>query len=131
MSIAGRAACDTLSLRPTRATTPSSTASATANVSAYPPFFTGGVLARRDRERRCEFDERTNAEAGATLGDVVVIGRRACRPRDVEVRPRHLARELLQEQARSQRAAVATGADVAQVGDLGVEHLAVLHRQRQ
>ena len=63
-------------------------------------------------------DERAHAEAGAALADVAVVRVRTRRAGDVEVDPRHVADELLQEQPGGQRAAVAAGADVLDVGDV-------------
>src|SRR5437879_6761239 len=52
------------------------------------------------------------------------------RPGDVQVRPRRLARELLQEEPRGDRAAAARP-DVVEVGHLALEVLAVLVDQRE
>src|SRR5690349_15803583 len=112
---------------PIDATIPSNNASASANPNARPNRFTmdppgpcGDVTAcclARGAERRCQLDERADAVARPALGDVAVVGRGARGPGDVEVRPRHVARELLEEETRGERAAVRRGADVAQVGD--------------
>src|SRR5204863_2666025 len=50
---------------------------------------------------------------------------------NVEVRPRHVTDELLEEEAGSEGAAVTVAARVLDVGDLGVDLLAVVVGQRQ
>ena len=77
-----------------------------------------------------ELQQRPDPEPGAALHLVTChfVGRD--RPRDVEMHPRHIARELLQEQSRDQGSTEAARTDVLQIGDLGIELLAVLLRRR-
>ena len=52
------------------------------------------------------------------------------RPGDVEVRPRRVADELLEEECGGDRASAPGRAEVGEVGDLGVDLLAVKVRVR-
>ena len=70
------------------------------------------------------------AKPGAPLRDVSVLLVGARRSRDVDVDPRGVADELLEEQAGRERAAPAL-AGVAHVGDLGLELLGEPGGQRQ
>src|SRR4029450_5440250 len=75
--------------------------------------------------------ERTNAEARAPAAELAVVRCGAGRPRDVEVHPRHVADERLEEDPRGQRAGVPVRPDVAEVCNLRVELLVVLGGQRE
>ena len=72
-----------------------------------------------------QVDQQAGAEAGGALGAPRLVGVDLHRAGDVEVGPRHVADELGQEDRRRDRPAV-RAADVLQVGDVGVEQLAVL-----
>src|SRR5947199_8120711 len=73
-----------------------------------------------------QLDQRPHAEAARALRRVGVVLLAAGGAGDVEVGPRHVGHELLEEQAGGQRPAVTVAADVLDVGDLGVDVLAVL-----
>src|SRR5438309_7842773 len=75
-------------------------------------------------------EDRADGDARGALGyqrEVLLAPRR---PRDVEVRPGQVARELLEEERRVDRAGAAWP-DVVQVSDLALEVLAVLVDQRK
>src|SRR5690606_31325698 len=93
----------------------------------------GGSSARglpRRLEARDELGEKTRAEAGRPLRPPRVVALRAGGPRDVDVGPRDLADELLEEEGRRGGAGV-LAADVLQIGDLGVELFTVAALERE
>src|SRR5205814_9981059 len=73
-----------------------------------------------------QLDQGPAAEAAAALGRVTVVLLTAGGPGDVEVGPRHAVDELLEEQPGRQSARVAVTAGVLDVGDLGIDLLAVV-----
>ena len=77
-----------------------------------------------------QLDQGAGAEGGGALGEPPVVGVGVHRAGDVEVDPRRVADELLQEQRRGDRPAVGA-ADVLEVGDVALEQLAVVVVQRQ
>src|SRR4051812_2147050 len=87
--------------------------------------WSGGAL-----EGPQELEEGPDPEAGASLGDVAVVGLGPGRAGDVEMSPRHVADELPQEQPGAERAGLTGCSHVLDVGDLRVDVLAVPVRQR-
>src|SRR5438067_337996 len=86
---------------------------------------------RRRLEVRDEFDKGPDAESRAAACEITVVGGRTRRAGDIEVGPRCPRGKRLEEQRRGERATVATAADVLEVGNFGVEHLAVVVGKRQ
>ncbi len=85
-----------------------------------------------------QLDQRAHPEAGAAARHEAVVGVGQRRPGEVDVHPRHVGHELLEEEARSERASAAAtraehgrAADVLQVGHGRVEQPPVLDRQRE
>src|SRR5688500_15503640 len=64
-------------------------------------------------------DDGPYSEPRSALRHVGIVGLETRRASDVEVRPGPAGDELLEKQTRGQRAAIAPGRDVLEVGDLG------------
>ena len=75
-------------------------------------------------EREGEVDEKSGAETGGALRQPAIVGIDRHRASDVEMRPRHIANKLGEEERRRDRS-TPRAADVAHVGDIAVEQLAV------
>src|SRR5439155_23191146 len=85
----------------------------------------GGVLGTWDH-----LHGRAHRDARSPAGGVPIVGVAAGGTGNVQVGPWPVADELLQEEAGGERTATAA-AGVLDVGDLGVDVLAVIARQRE
>src|SRR5207244_4278133 len=74
--------------------------------------------------------ERAHRDARSPTGGVPIVGLTAGGAGDVQMGPRPVADEFLQEEPGGEGAATAA-AGVLDVGDLGVDLLAVVARQRE
>ena len=74
--------------------------------------------------------KRTDAKAGAALGTDGGVGFRKGRPGDVQMRPRNIVDEFLQNQGGGDGAAVGA-ANIFHVGDAAFDRLTIFFHQRQ